>query len=130
MEQQKLDMFIMTNKKYFPEEKIMYLKDKLRTVDDEKFGLISTVDFKDPTTLLLVSIFLGTLGIDRFMIGDTGMGVLKLLTAGCCGILTIVDWFTITKKASMMLVSIIFYFNYISGTIILRNVNFCTSTSV
>ncbi len=98
MEQQKLDMFIMTNKKYFPEEKIMYLKDKLRTVDDEKFGLISTVDFKDPTTLLLVSIFLGTLGIDRFMIGDTGMGVLKLLTAGCCGILTIVDWFTITKK--------------------------------
>ena len=98
MEQQKLDMFIMTNKKYFPEEKIMYLKDKLRTVDDEKFGLISTVDFKDPTTLLLVSIFLGTLGIDRFMIGDTGMGVLKLLTAGCCGILTIVDWFTITNK--------------------------------
>lgn len=98
MEQQKLDMFIMTNKKYFPEEKIMYLKDKLRTTDEEKFGLISAIDFKDPTTLLLVSIFLGTLGIDRFMIGDTGMGVLKLLTAGCCGILTIVDWFTISKK--------------------------------
>ena len=98
MEQQKLDMFIMTNKKYFPEEKIMYLKDKLRTTDEEKFGLISAIDFKDPTTLLLVSIFLGTLGIDRFMIGVTGMGVLKLLTAGCCGILTIVDWFTISKK--------------------------------
>ena len=75
MEQQKLDMFIMTNKKYFPEEKIMYLKDKLCTMDEEKFDLISTIDFKDPTTLLLVSIFLGTLGIDRFMIGDTGMGV-------------------------------------------------------
>ena len=98
MEQQKLDMFIMTNKKYFPEEKIMYLKDKLRTMDEEKFGLISTIDFKDPTTLLLVSIFPGTPGIDRFMTGDTGMGVLKLLTAGCCGILTIVDRFTISKK--------------------------------
>lgn len=98
MDQQKIDMFIMTNKKFFPEEKIMYLKDKLRTIDEQKFSLISTIDFKDPTTILLVSIFLGVLGIDRFMIGDTGMGVLKLLTGGCCGILTIVDWFSISKK--------------------------------
>lgn len=98
MDQQKLDMFVMTNKQYFPEEKIMYLKDKLRTMDEEKFNLISTIDFKDPKTTLLVSIFLGTLGIDRFMIGDTGMGILKLLTCGVCGIMTIVDWFTISKK--------------------------------
>lgn len=98
LEQQKIDMYIMTNQKYFPEEKIVYLKDKLRTMDDEKFSLISTIEMKDPTTLLLVSIFLGVLGIDRFMIGDTGMGILKLLTGGCCGILTIIDWFTISKK--------------------------------
>ena len=98
LEQQKIDMYIMTNQKYFPEEKIVYLKDKLRTMDDEKFSLISTIEMKDPTTLLLVSIFLGALGIDRFMIGDTGMGILKLLTGGCCGILTIIDWFTISKK--------------------------------
>jgi len=99
LEQSKIDMYIMTNQKYFPESKIVYLKDKLRTMDDEKFSLISTIEMKDPTTILLVSVFLGTLGIDRFMIGDTGMGILKLLTGGCCGILTIVDWFTISKKA-------------------------------
>ena len=98
MEQQKIDMYVMTNQKYFPEEKMVYLKDKLRTMDEEKFSLVSTIEMKDPTTLLLVSIFLGTLGIDRFMLGDTGMGILKLLTGGCCGILTIVDWFTISKK--------------------------------
>ena len=97
-EQQKIDLFMMTNQKYFPEEKMVYLKDKLRTLDDEKFSLISTMEFKDPTTILLISIFLGGLGIDRFMIGDTGMGVLKLLTGGCCGILAIIDWFTISKK--------------------------------
>lgn len=99
LDQQKIDMYIMTNQKYYPEEKIVYLKDKLRTMDDEKFSLISTIELKDPTTLLLVSIFLGVLGIDRFMLGDTGMGILKLLTAGCCGILVIIDWFTISKKA-------------------------------
>lgn len=99
MDQNKIDMYIMTNQKYFPAEKIMYLKDKLRTMDEEKFSLISTIEFKDPTTILLVSIFLGGLGIDRFMLGDTGMGILKLLTAGLCGILTIIDWFTVSKKA-------------------------------
>ena len=99
LDQQKIDMYIMTNQKYFPEEKIVYLKDKLRTMDDEKFSLISTIELKDPTTLLLVSIFLGGLGIDRFMLGDTGMGILKLLTLGCCGVLTIIDWFTVSKKA-------------------------------
>lgn len=98
MEHSKIDMFIMTNQKYFPAEKIMYLKDKLRTMDEEKFSLISTIDFKDPTTILLVSIFLGVLGIDRFMIGDVGVGILKLLTGGLCGILMIVDWFCISKK--------------------------------
>ena len=98
LDQQKIDMYIMTNQKYFPEEKIVYLKDRLRTMDEEKFSLISTLEMQEPTTLLLVSIFLGTLGIDRFMLGDTGMGILKLLTAGCCGILTIVDWFTVSKR--------------------------------
>lgn len=98
MEQQKVDMYVMTNQKYFPAEKIVYLKDKIRTMDEEKFSLLTTVEMKDPTTVLLISIFLGVLGVDRFMIGDTGMGILKLLTGGCCGILTIVDWFTISKK--------------------------------
>lgn len=99
MDQARIDTYIMTNQKYFPAEKIVYLKDKLRTVDEEKFSLLSAVEMKDPTTLLLVSLFLGGLGVDRFMLGDTGMGVLKLLTGGCCGILTIIDWFSVQKKA-------------------------------
>ena len=98
MEQNKVDMYIMTNQKYFPAEKIMYLKEKLAAMDESKFTMVSTVELKDPTTILLVSIFLGTLGIDRFMLGDTGMGILKLLTGGVCGILTIIDWFTVSKR--------------------------------
>ena len=102
MEQQKLDMYVMTNQKYFPPEKMVYLKDKLRTIDEQKFSLISTIEFKDPTTVLIVSILIGVLGIDRFMLGDVGMGILKLLTCGCCGILAIYDWFTISKKTREM----------------------------
>lgn len=98
MDSNKVDMFIIANQKYFPAEKMMFLKERLTAMDDSRFAIISSVDLKDPTTILLVSIFLGNLGIDRFMIGDTGMGVLKLLTAGVCGILTIVDWFIISNK--------------------------------
>lgn len=98
MDSTKLDMYIMTNQKYFPAEKIIYLKEKLKNMDEEKFSLLATMEFKDPTTILLVSIFVGSLGVDRFMLGETGMGVLKLLTGGCCGILTIIDWFSVQKK--------------------------------
>lgn len=87
MDQNKVDMYVMTNQKYFPAEKIMYLKEKLAAMDESKFTMVSTVELKDPTTILLVSIFLGSLGIDRFMLGDTGMGIL-----------TIIDWFTVSKK--------------------------------
>ena len=98
VDKQKVDMFIMSNQKYFPAEKLMFLKEKLYKLDDAKFSMISCVELKDPTTLLILSLFLGGWGVDRFMLKDTGMGVLKLLTGGCCGILTIIDWFSIQKK--------------------------------
>lgn len=99
MDKQKIDLYLTTNAKYFEPSAIPIIRQKLETADDSTFLSVQACELKDPTTLLLVSIFLGSLEIDRFMLGDTGMGVLKLLTGGCCGVLTIIDWFTITKKA-------------------------------
>lgn len=79
---------VMTNQNIF-QQKNRFHKAKPLNVDEEKFNLVSAVAFKAPTTILLVSIFLGTLGIDRFMLGDIGMGILTLLPLGLCGILTI-----------------------------------------
>jgi TM2 domain-containing membrane protein YozV len=47
---------------------------------------------KNKTVATLLSFFLGGLGIDRFYLGYTGMGILKLLTGGGLGILWLIDF--------------------------------------
>ncbi|MBA2382089.1 MAG: NINE protein [Chloroflexi bacterium] len=67
-------------------------------VASEVPGLFSE---KEWLTALLVSVFVGTLGLDRFYLGYTGLGVLKLVTLGGCGIWTIIDIYLIaTGKLS------------------------------
>lgn len=95
MDAQKVDMFIMANGKYFAEEKISFIRTKLLELDDSKWALISSLQFKSPTVALVLSIFLGGYGIDRFYIGHIGLGVGKLLTCGGIGIWAIIDWFLI-----------------------------------
>ena len=97
MEAQKVDMFIMSNSKFFESHQMNMIRERLIAVDDSKWAMLSTIQFKDPTTSLIVSLLAGSLGIDRFLIGDSGLGVGKLLTCGGFGIWTIVDWFQIQK---------------------------------
>ena len=54
---------------------------------------------KERTTALVLSLVFGGLGIDRFYLGQTSLGVLKLLTAGGCGVWAVIDWFMIMGAA-------------------------------
>ena len=46
---------------------------------------------KSKTTAIILSILLGELGVDRFYLGYTGLGILKLITAGGFGIWWLID---------------------------------------
>lgn len=99
MDAQKVDNFITTNAKYFPSEKLSNVKSILEKVEDSNWISVQGISFKDPTIMLIVSIIGGSFGIDRFMLGDTGLGVGKLLTCGGLGIWAIIDWFIIMNRA-------------------------------
>lgn len=104
MDSQKVDMFMMSNSKFFEAHHLPAIRERLLSLDESKWAMVQTTQFKDPTTSLIISLLAGGLGIDRFYIGDTGLGIAKLLTCGGLGIWSIVDWFLImgvTREKNM-----------------------------
>jgi len=112
MDSQKVDMYIAVNAKYFESHLIPQIHDMLLQADDSKYLMLQTINLRDPTTTLIVSLFGGHFGIDRFLIGDTGLGIAKLLTCGGLGIWSIVDWFLImgrTKEVNFLALQRVMY---------------------
>ena len=90
--------FLIENQKKFKTVDLMVIKEQLDKLSDKQLFMLNSMDFKDPTVSVVLSVLVGGLGIDRFYIGDTGLGVLKLITGGGLGVWWIVDMFVITGK--------------------------------
>ena len=90
-----VDQWLAINAKYFPTEQVQYIRQRLAALPEQQLSLLYSISFQDPTMMLVISLFGGSLGIDRFMLGQVGLGIGKLLTCGGCGIWSIVDWFLI-----------------------------------
>ena len=104
MDKNHVDAFILNNRHFFADEDIPIIRLQLETVDDSRWFLLSTIKLKDPQVALMLSIFGGPIGFDRFYIGDYLLGVLKTITCGGLLIWAIIDLFLIrnsTQKYNM-----------------------------
>lgn len=100
MENQKVNLYLTQFKQYIPRNKIFNLKNILIKADDSIEDNLSLLSLHNPTLVLVLSIFLGSLGVDRFMLGDYGLGICKLLFSWLTfGIWPLVDIYFSYQKA-------------------------------
>lgn len=98
MEKNKIDQFMMINGEKFPQTAVLDIKKKLEELDDDQASLLISTEWKSPTVGFLCAFFGGGLGIDRFWLGEVGLGIAKVLTCAGVGIWGIVDWFTAGER--------------------------------
>ncbi|MGT2910614.1 TM2 domain-containing protein [Streptococcus cameli] len=100
-----IDSFLAANATNLPAQSIPVLRQQLEQMDERQQSYLLSIEMKNPIVALIFSIFLGSFGIDRFYVGDIGLGVAKLcLSWFTFGIWPIVDWFLImgvTKRKNL-----------------------------
>ena len=99
MEQSKIDWFVSNNSGKLTADKLQLVTEKMKTMSDDKFALLQTTSLTSPVVVWVVSFFFGYLGLDRFMVGSIGAGVVKLLTFGGFGLWWFIDLFLIGGAA-------------------------------
>lgn len=93
--------WLVANRKKLTPRHLEIVRKQMESMDDNKIIALSAAELKDPMLMLVIEIFFGEFGIHRFMLGDFGMGIFELLTGGLCGLLWLIDLFTVisqTKK--------------------------------
>ncbi len=98
------NQFLLMMPSLQPEELIVIQKltSEMSEAQKQQFYILYQSKRKDPQTIMIMTIigFFGIAGIQRFVIGETGMGILYLLTIGFCGIGTIIDLVNYKSLAS------------------------------
>jgi len=83
---------------YFPEVALDEIKEFMESLNGDDLNRFMNLPFKDPSKMFWTAFPLGIFGVDRFMLGETGLGLVKLLTLGLFFIGFIADCFTITSR--------------------------------
>lgn len=89
------DRFLVLNQGDLPEDKIPMLREKMLHCSLRKLTAMQNMNCRRVQNMQFISVMLGWSGIDRMLLGDAGMGLLKLITFGGLGLIMLFDWVTI-----------------------------------
>lgn len=78
---------------YIPEENLPMVVEALKKMPEDKLTTINMIEFKKPYVTALLAGFIGSYGIDRFYLGQAGLGIVKLITCGGLLIWSLIDFF-------------------------------------
>lgn len=84
--------------RHYYRNEIMNMAASLSPQESDQFMNSFAAVEKNPVVIFGFNAWLGGLGIDRFVIGDVLLGILKLITFGGFGIWIIVDGFLIGNR--------------------------------
>jgi TM2 domain-containing membrane protein YozV len=94
----KVNMWLMSNQDKLPSEKVGILKSTLDKVDESRIDALMSVELKSPMTIFLLAWFVGWLSLDRFLLGNVGVGIARILTLHGLGIWWLVDMISAMKR--------------------------------
>ena len=97
--EQSVERYLFLNSTFFPQKKVSQIKDKLLS-NESIFNRARLMTLKDPNTLLLISVFVGQLGVDRFLINKKATGALKLIFWLIAYVCMFVSFFVILNDAT------------------------------
>lgn len=92
--EQRVQRFLVMNRKYLPIDKIDDLREQLSVLSPEQMDTVECFfEYEEPTNMFVLSLVLGFIGIDRSWLGQPGLGLLKFFLCGC--IIGLIIWYPI-----------------------------------
>lgn len=96
MDSNQVNFWLSLNAEKFAPETLPAIKSKLEQMDDTQMMYLQSVSFKKPSTIFLIALIFG---LERFLLNDIALGIVKVITGYGCGIWWLIDIFSAKKRA-------------------------------
>ena len=96
-----INSYLKLHEDHFLRNDMDALQERLMSCSDSKWDSVRLLNLKEPLSILLVSLCAGIWGIDRFILGKKGTGILKLFVCQLGIIAGVVSFFLLLAQEAV-----------------------------